>query len=384
MRACPSAACVRRCGRVLLAGALLASAAFAQGSGAPSNQTAPAAAAPPASGPVFSGSRAEASTADATMTLHVYAAHVQIPALVLTPSLEPVFTVEPERFRIRLDSGRPFLPSSVRLEGEDPINMAVLFDAAGSEADLLAQLTPALIRLRAGALHAQDSLYLYAVDCSTVRYTKPLPLDAEGIEHAVKMVLEAPALHGDVGHPACGRSLHIWDTMASAVKVLAPVQGRRVLLALTTGADRGSRNSWANVHAYASAHSVAVFALTAKKSPYEHSLKEDPLWEVSGHTGGLLFPAIPASELAEQMNVFVSILRHRYILEFARSNKLAAGGHTVDVEVEHTHDLVRVTGLSVPILEKKVRDDPTTVPYMEADRPEVGERRSLNAGSRPN
>ena len=97
-------------------------------------------------------------------------------------------------------------------------------------------------------------------------------------------------------------------------------------------------------------------------------------------TGGVAFPPIGANELPEQMNGFVGMLRRRYILEFARSNKLTAGGHTVDVEVPHTRAFVRVTGVSVPMLDKKTREDPATVPYLEADRPEVGDRRPLKPG----
>ena len=318
------------------------------------------------------------------MTLHVYAAHVQMPALVLSRSLEPLPAIGREQFRIRLDSGPPFAPSSVHLEGDDPIDMAVVFDAAGSEEELQAQLAPALVQLRTAALHPADTLRLFAVDCSIVQFADLVPLQPAGVTHAQDAVLGTFGLHHGKARGACINSLHVWDAITLAVKALAPMSGRKVVLVVSTGDDRASRNTWAGLGTYASAHSTAIFSMTGQRSGYAVQWREMPLWSLCGLTGGLAFPPIRSREFVEQMNVFVGMLRHRYILEFARSNELTAGGHTVDVDVPHSQALVRVTGVSVPMMDRKTREDPATVPYLEADRPDLGDRRPLKTEPAPN
>lgn len=313
-----------------------------------------------------------------TMTLHVYAAHVQIPALVLTPGLRPIPSLAADRFNLRLDGGTPFLPSSVRLEGDDPIVLAVLIDAGGGEDRLSAQLAPALIRLRTVDLRPDDTLLLYAVDCKTVRYSIAIPANAPSVERALHQVLGSPDLHRGSTLPACGNSLRLWDTLSSMIGALASENGRRVVLAFSGGNDHGSRISWTTLRSYAALRSVAVFGMARPEIANNPHVTETPLWNVCALTGGLLLPTDHPYDLPGRMDDLLDLLRNRYILDFPRSNHLGSGSHTIDVQVvDKPRALVRLTGLTVPMLDQKLRDDPSTVPYLEADRPAVGERRPL-------
>ena len=318
------------------------------------------------------------------MTLHVYAAHVQIPALVLTPGLQPIPSLAADRFHLRLDGGTPFLPSSVRLEGDDPIALAVLIDAGGGEARLMAQLAPALVRLRTVDLRPDDTLLLYAVDCKTVRYSIAVPANAPSVERALQQVLGSPDLHRGSTLPACGKSLRLWDTLSSMIGTLASETGRRVVLVLSGGSDHGSKNSWTALRSYAALRSVAVFGMTRPEVANSPHVTATPLWNICALTGGLLLPADHPNDLPGRMDDLLDLLRNRYILDFPRSNHLESGSHTIEVQVVDTpRALVRLTGLTVPMLDQKLRDDPSTVPYLEADRPPVGERRPSPHGAPP-
>ena len=309
------------------------------------------------------------------MTLHVYAAHVQMPALVLTPSLQAMPLLGADRFNVRLDSGEPFVPSSVRLEGDDPLAVAVLLDLGGSQDRIASQLEPALVELRTVALRPQDGLMLFAVDCQTVRYSGLVPPTELAVKHALSIIRSNTALHNGSTVAVCARSLRLWDSMASMITTLAAQPARRVLLAFTDGLDTKSRVAWPALRSYAALHSVAIFAMSTPGVAERAGVTGTPLWNICALTGGLLMPLAQNKNMLEKVDSFVDLLRNRYIIEFPRANQLAGGSHTVDVNVSQTHAVVRLTGLSVPMLDKKVRDDPNTVPYLEAERPGVGGRR---------
>jgi hypothetical protein len=82
--------------------------------------------------------------------------------------------------------------------------------------------------------------------------------------------------------------------------------------------------------------------------------------------------------LAEALERFTTILRERYIVEFPRPANSTAGEHDMQVRVEKSgHDIVRSTGISVPIPDAAVLADPTTVPSNPSLAPQQGNRRPM-------
>src|ERR1700733_1296118 len=70
----------------------------------------------------------EQGTQGGTYTLHVYTDLLQVPTIVLTPLHSNYRALTKESFTLSLDGGPRFHPTNVRLEGDDPITIAVLLD----------------------------------------------------------------------------------------------------------------------------------------------------------------------------------------------------------------------------------------------------------------
>jgi len=85
------------------------------------------------------GSAQQVSPAnDASITtLHVYTTVAEVPTLVLTRTHKEMNPVQPAQFRLSLDSGPAFQPTHVRMEGDDPISMAILIDTMVPKSELL-------------------------------------------------------------------------------------------------------------------------------------------------------------------------------------------------------------------------------------------------------
>jgi hypothetical protein len=76
---------------------------------------------------------AQTSESAGAPTLHVYANLVQIPTLVLGSDHKPMARIDEQRFFVSLDGGRKFRVTHARLEGDDPISLAILMDLSQSD-----------------------------------------------------------------------------------------------------------------------------------------------------------------------------------------------------------------------------------------------------------
>lgn len=62
----------------------------------------------------------------------------------------------PAQFRLSLDSGPAVPPTYVRMEGDDPISMAILIDTMVPKSELLPLVQEAVTGLARGSLGPQD------------------------------------------------------------------------------------------------------------------------------------------------------------------------------------------------------------------------------------
>src|SRR5450631_3194961 len=76
------------------------------------------------------GGAAAQAPEDATVpTLHAYADLVQVPTLVLsTIDFRPATWVDQRKFSVSFDGGPKFHVTHARLEGDDPLSVAILLD----------------------------------------------------------------------------------------------------------------------------------------------------------------------------------------------------------------------------------------------------------------
>jgi hypothetical protein len=315
-------------------------------------------------------------------TLHVYANLIQIPTLVLGANRERLKTpIAESRFSISIDFGRLFRPTHVRLEGDDPISLSILLDTSGGTAELMPKIGNAIARLAPLSLHPKDHVSIYAMDCSLVQASNDVPAESQGLKTAVDSALQSWAARRQNEHePKCEQSVHLWDALAQMSGQLSKLPGRRVILAVSSGYDKGSRYTWNQTRALAESRGVAVFGLDYipqfARDTTQMILKrssEDAFLSVCELSGGIILSANTRS-IDEALKRFVEMLRERYIVEFPRPANATAGVHVKEVKIARSNAFIRPAGTSVPIADPALLGDPTTVPSDPTRAPEAGTR----------
>jgi len=320
----------------------------------------------------------------ATPTLHVYANTIQIPVLVLGADRQPTAPIAPDRFMVSLDDGSKFRVTHVRREGDDPISLAILLDVGGQEKELMPKMGEALAGLAPLSLTARDHVSIYALDCSLVRSSDDVPAEWERLKHGVEIALQSWTNRGVGKHGSgCRQTVHLWDALAYVTRALSSLPGRRVILVLSEGNDKGSKNSWNALRTYAQASGVAIFGLTyVPEEPGRlHYLDvgyESPFNSVCELSGGMLLTASRRT-VARVLKRFTTLLRERYIVEFPRPFHSESGEHNLTVTIDKSGAFIRSAGISVPMADPAVLADPMTVPSDPSRTPEYGKRRILTA-----
>ena len=177
-------------------------------------------------------------------TLHVYTNLLQVPTLVLTQRHTAERPIPIDRFKITLDSGHPFHPTAMHIEGDDPISLAVLLDASGKQAELLKTFSNDFAALAPTYLHPADHISIYALDCSLVRTLDDIPADPSAIRAGITAALQDPTLHAGGKEPTCNHTIVLRDAMVQIMNSMDDAPGRRVLLAVTDGHDGKSTVNW--------------------------------------------------------------------------------------------------------------------------------------------
>jgi VWFA-related protein len=316
-------------------------------------------------------------------TLHVYTNLVQVPALVLDQNRKPIVPIAEGRFFISLDGGPKFRVAHARLEGDEPISLAILLDVGQAFPVLMTKMDDAIAGLAPRSLHPQDRVSVYSMDCNLVRTSIDAPADAVLLKGAVDRALaEWSAGVQDRHKRDCQKPWNLRDSMALAANRLSTQPGRRVLLAVTDGVDRGSRTSWNVLRDYAQEHSVAIFGLLqpgdlSRLLPTEPRKLDSAFSALCEVTGGMVLTATP-TELAERLKWFTTLLRERYILEFPRPLDTEGGKHEMIVTVDRMEALILTAGIGIPLPDPAISKDPTTVPMDPAAAPQLGKRKVLS------
>jgi hypothetical protein len=309
---------------------------------------------------------------DPGYTLHVYVNLLQIPTLVLSPSFSPLPPINLDRFNISLDSGPRFHPTHIRLEGDDPIDLAILLDLSGSAYDLQPALRRSILAFSNQSLQPHDHVSIFAIDCVLVGTINNIPAtDSDRIAHALDAAISFPLLHGaGQSAPHCANSIHLWNALGTVAQSLGTMPGRRVLLVVSNGHDQKSPVHWNDLRRYAASRSIALFGLYPIPEPtlLVHALNfhlmlstEDPFNQLCQLTGGLVLFTSP-SEVPSNLKRTIDYVRGRYILEFPRPDAGDGRDHNIDVTLTKTDALVRPAGISYPPADPSIAKDPTTLP----------------------
>jgi hypothetical protein len=316
-------------------------------------------------------------------TLHVYTNLMQIPTLVLGPNRERLEKpIAESRFSVSIDSGPWFRATHVRREGDDPISLSILLDVSGNSSELMPKIAEAISGLAPLSLQARDRVSIYVLDCSFSETLEDAPAGQDDLKRAVDSALQMWSYRRQKKRESdCKPSSRLWDALTSII--LDPIYhlpGRRVLLAITDGSDRGSTSTWNYVRGLAQSAGVAIFGVVdvpphvAETWTRSH---EDPFNSVCQLSGGTIFMTNEI-DLAETLKRFTQTVRERYIVEFPRPLNSTPGEHGLRVKIAKSEDdFIRSAGISVPMPDPAVLADPTTVPSDPTLSPELGRRKVM-------
>ncbi|QHN04268.1 hypothetical protein FTO74_13525 [Granulicella sp. WH15] len=319
-------------------------------------------------------------------TLHVYEGLVQVPTLVLSDNRLPLKPIPQDRFSMSLDSGPKFQPTHVRLEGDDPIALAIVLDVTGAEDHLLPTMDAAIAQLAPRWLHPQDSITIYTLGCTLKRTFLNAPADADTMKRGVDHVLQIARLEQKEKGAECEHTPRTWSALGYVIRELHGTPGRRVILAVTDGHDKGSDRPWRELKSLAQQEGVAIFGMTERviiREPYGGvrvtaggRTSEDPFLNVCELSGGMILSTTGA-QLPFDLKQFVDLLRGRYIVEFPLAQHTAPGEHGIMVWVAHTDAFIRPAGVSVRMPDPKLLADPLSLPNDPQKEPPMGTRRVL-------
>lgn len=317
---------------------------------------------------------------DGVQTLHVYTNLIQIPVLVLSSFRQPMKQIAPSRFMVSVDSGPRFRATHVRPEGDDPISLSILLDARGREDDVLTKIDTAIASLAPLSLQARDHVTIYALDCSLIHTFAQGPTDSAGLKRSVDAALQSWRYRKENKHASnCKPTLQLWDAMTFVIEDLSRHSGRRVLLAITDGEDKGSKHKWTDVKSFATSTGVAVFGVgyvTYNFGPNRRMSREDAFNSVCELSGGMIISA-DGGDMTQTLKRFMKTVRERYIVEFPRPSNSTAGQHDLVVSIEKMDAFIRPAGVSVPIPDPALLADPSTVPADPSRAPVEGARHAI-------
>jgi hypothetical protein len=260
-----------------------------------------------------------------------------------------------------------------RLEGNDPISLAILLDLSQPKASLMESIDDAIAGLAPLSLTARDHLWVYALDCQLHNSPVDDPADRAAVKQAVDSVLASWKTRGGVRQSgSCPNPLYLWDSVTVVTKELRAQPGLRVMLVVSGGVDGGSRNNWNLAREYAVASSVAIFGLTGGTNLFV----EDSFNSVCQLSGGMLLKASPHN-FAKQLQWFMTMVRGRYIVEFPHPVSTTPSHFIMDISIANSLAFIRPAGATVSVDDPKILNDPMTVHPDPSYAPQVGKRKVM-------
>jgi len=337
----------------------------------------------------------EQVTPDGAYTLHVYTDLLQVPTIVLTPLHSDYRALTKENFTLSLDGGPRFHPTNVRLEGDDPITIAVLFDLTTDDNPMFASFASAMSTLPAGMFSARDYISVYAYDCKLMRTTEDKPATPQQLQASmVKVMTEGRESARNGAKQSCWRDKRLYDVVARMSQDIGDLPGRRVILVISDGTDRHSTNDWLRVARFAGNKGVAIFGIRPVRTPtgttkgysgtefnddWLTTAESDEFGRLCGTSGGLVFDGESTKKMMTgQIERFMTMLRDRYIVEFRRPANGLPGFYAFDVKVKDPAAIIRSAGIAFPPRERDPKQPDGTVPQDSSQLPLVGSKHEQN------
>ena len=294
--------------------------------------------------------------------LHLYARLVELPTLILGPNDRPLRSLGPKSMNIKLDLRPPFHPTSIRLEGNDPISLAILIDTRGEQFPLLTAFQNDFSTWLTKSFGPLDRISLYAMNCDLFRSAFDRPPNPTLLQPALDQVIASAMSKDQNNQAACAGSAGLRDYIDYVMKQSSTFPGRRVILFLANGDDDKGTARWQDLVSDATLYAVTTFGINVPDSPllgWGGSFEE-----LSQRSGGLNMPATPDA-LSTTLSQVIDLLRQRYILQFPMPADLTGDVHQVFVTVDKSTTVIRPSGITVPLNDPSTRTGSVNIPVGE-------------------
>jgi len=291
-------------------------------------------------------------------TLHLYTRIVELPTIVLRPSHPLLPSLDPKRVNIKLDLNPTFHPTSIRLEGDDPISLAILIDTRGHPF-LLPPLQAALSTWLTASFQPQDRISLYAMNCHLIQSAHDDPPNPALLQPIFDSLLTRSEADTTRSHADCPNPVGPREAIYFAMRQLAQRTGRRALLMVTNGGDDKGTVKWSDLTSYATLCAVTIFGINAP-DPTLYQWSGD-FNDLSQRSGGF-YVITPPGQVSDKLSRIIQLLRQRYILQFSMPSNLTSGVHLVYVTIDNTTAIIRPSGITVPINDPSTHTGPVNIP----------------------
>jgi Ca-activated chloride channel family protein len=209
-----------------------------------------------------------------------------------------------EDFEI-LDNGKP-QPIVYFENVVQPITAVVMLDTSGS-------MTASISLMKDAA--EQFFLRLLPADRARVgAFNDRIEISAEFTNNRDTLISDAREL-------GFGNSTRLWDAVATALDELAGIEGRRVIVVFTDGADTGSRARFGAMMDRARADEVMVYAIGFESTYFngQRMVRSEPdsgLKKIADETGGGYFHLLKTADLSPTFTRVAQELHAQYVMGF--------------------------------------------------------------------
>jgi len=220
------------------------------------------------------------------------------------------------------DNGKP--QSIVYFENVvQPITAVVMLDTSGS-------MTASISLMKEAA--EQFLLRLLPADRARVGAFN------DRIEISAQFTNNRDALISDVRELGFGNGTRLWDAVATSLDELNGIEGRRVVVTFTDGADTGSRARFGNVMDRARADEVMVYAIGFESNYFngQRMVRSEPdsgLKKIAEETGGGYFHLQKTADLSPTFTRVAQELHAQYVMGFTPT-QLDGRVHKLGVRVK--------------------------------------------------
>jgi hypothetical protein len=149
----------------------------------------------------------------APYVLHLYARLVELPTIILLPRNHASFPVDPQNVNIALDSERSFHPTSIRLEGNDTLSLAILLDDRNDESNILPAFSQDFSAWVTGSFKPHDHISIYSINCNLIRSADDQPPTPALLQPKLDLAIAPLLPQSKMPRPHCPKAVGLRDSI---------------------------------------------------------------------------------------------------------------------------------------------------------------------------